>query len=130
MEYTYDPSTDAGKVRLLISDTSVTDAENRLFFDEEIATFLELEGEDVRLAAALGLETIARNEVQVLKVISILNLQTDGASTARELRFQAKELRDQVAAGADEGDFDIAEWVLDGSTLRQRLYNEALREGI
>jgi hypothetical protein len=34
---TYDPTTDAGKVRLLISDTDVT---TPIFTDVEIATFL------------------------------------------------------------------------------------------
>lgn len=130
MAFTYDLATDRGKVRLLISDVDVETAANQVFADAEIDAFLALEGDSVRLAAALALETIARNEVMVSKVIRVLDLQTDGASVARELRFQAKELRDQAAALADaDGDlgFDTADLVVDGFTWRERIWQEGLR---
>lgn len=131
MPYTYDLGTDLGKVRLLISDTDVAGAaENAVFTDEEIEALLALEGDSVRLGAALALETIARNEVMVSKVIRVLDLQTDGASVARELRFQAKELRDQEEAAVDAASdfgFDTADLVVDHFTWRERLWQEGQR---
>src|SRR5450759_3180526 len=89
---TYDPTTDAGKVRLLITDTDTTD---EIFTDAEITTFLSaaISGGDIFLAAANALETIARSEVLVQKVISLLDLTTDGSSVAAELRLSAQVLR-------------------------------------
>lgn len=125
MAFSYDLNTDAGKVRLLIPDSNAT---SYIFEDDEIAAFLALES-GIRRAAALGLETIARNEAMVLKVIQILDLRTDGAAVARELRLQAAELRKQAedADLADGGGFEIAEWVVDDFTYRQHLNNAILR---
>jgi hypothetical protein len=129
--FTYDLDTSRGRVRLLISDVDEDTDANQVFTDDEIDAFLDLEGDNVRLAAALALETIARNEVMVSKVMRVLDLQTDGASVARELRFQAKELRDQAAelVDADAGlGFDTADLVVDQFTWRDRIWNEALRD--
>ena len=131
MAFTYDLATDVGKVRLLISDVDTAVAANQVFTDEEVETLLALEGDSVRLGAALALETIARNEVMVSKVIRVLDLQTDGASVARELRLQAKELREQEAAAVEAADdsfgFDTADLVVDQFTWRERLWHEGLR---
>src|SRR5690606_24312534 len=80
---TVDPSTPIGQVRLLATDL---DEAEPLFDDEQIGAFLTMEGGNVRLAAALALETIARSEVLVSKKIRTLDLQTDGPAVARELR--------------------------------------------
>jgi len=55
MSFTYDLSTDIGKVRLLISDTVAPSH----FTDEEIQVFLTLNGESVYPAAAAALESWA-----------------------------------------------------------------------
>jgi fructose-1,6-bisphosphatase/sedoheptulose 1,7-bisphosphatase-like protein len=131
MAWTYDVTTDAGKVRLLISDTDVTGgATNAIFDDSEIDAFLGLGGENVYLAAAHALDTIASNEVQVLKVMTILDIQTDGAKVSTELRARAKDLRDQADKYADDvdGGFDIAELVVNPQSYYDRLVNQALRE--
>lgn len=121
---TYELDTDAGKVRLLISDTNVA---NPIFSDAEITTFLELET-NVRRAAALALDTIASNEAQVLKVIRLLDVQTDGASLSKELRARAADLRAQADdVGADDSGFEIAELVVDSQTGHDRIWNQALR---
>lgn len=120
MTATYDPTTDAGKVRLLISDTNTADA---LFTDDEIAAFLALDS-NVYMAAALGLRTIAGNEVQVLKVIRLLDLTTDGAAVARELRMQADGLE---ARARQSGTFEVAEFALPPFGSRQRLANQIMR---
>jgi len=127
MTYTYDTSTNAGKVRLLINDH---DEQNVIFQDEEMDVFLALNGDDVYLAAAMALETIASNQVMVLKVITVMDLQTDGAAVARALREHAKSLREQATqADAASGEaFDIAEMTVDVFTARQRIRNQALRD--
>jgi len=129
----YNPTTDVGKVRLLISDTAEPPAQ--IFNDAEISTFLALEDGNLRRGAALALETIASNEVQVLKVIRTQDLQTDGAKVSVELRARAKDLRSQAdviddAFDPDDAGFDIAEMILNPASARQHLANEALREGI
>ena len=125
--FTYDLNTDAGKVRLLIPDNQSSDF---LFNDDEINAFLTLESSNIRRAAAMAVEAIARNEVLVLKVIKLLDLQTDGAAVARELRQQARDLREQaqMAEGAEAGGlFDFAEWAVDGTQAQNILWNDALR---
>jgi len=130
MAFTYDPTTDRGKVRLLIPDTDTADSNNQLFTDAEIDTFLTMEDSNIKRAAALAIETTARNQALVLKVIRLLDLQTDGAAVARELRMQAKELRAQAhsdEAEDDGGAFDWAEMVPDTFSARERIRNEYLR---
>jgi hypothetical protein len=66
----------------------------------------------------------------VLKVIRLLEIQTDGASVARELRMQADKLREQAdrdEAASDGGAFDWAEMVVDDFSLRNRFVSSALR---
>ena len=126
MAFTYDLTTDGGKVRLLIPDNQ---QEGYIFEDEEIDAFLLMES-SVRRAAALALETMASNEAYVLKVITLLDLKTDGAKTAEALMKRAKVLRDQADReddATDGGLFDIAEWVVDDFSSREYLWNRRLR---
>jgi len=126
MAFTYDVSTSAGKIRLMIPDT---DATNYVFEDAEIDAFLELE-EDTRRAAALALETIASSNAMVLKVISLLDLKTDGAKTSDALLKRAERLRDQAEKdeAADGLLFDWAELVPDVFSARERIEAEILRD--
>lgn len=129
MAFTYDLGTDVGKVRLLVMDNQAGDY---LFEDAEISIFLTLEGANLKRGTALALETMASNEAYVSKRIKLLDLQTDGPAVAKELRERAAALRKQADAEEayeDGGAFDIAEWVVDEFTARQRLVNEALRSG-
>lgn len=126
MGFTYDTTTDAGKVRLLCTDTSSAE---QIFDDSEISAFLTLEG-DVRRAAALALETLASSENRIQKAIRISNLQTNGPAVAAEFRERAKALRDQaVEADARDGTaFDWAEYAFDPFSERELWLNQALRE--
>lgn len=101
-------STSVRRVRLLIADT---DPANRLFRVDEIQDFIDLEGGTVKLAAATALETIARSEVLISKVIKTQDLETDGAKVAAELRASAAALRLQVQTA--EGDIDIGFDIVD-----------------
>jgi len=107
---TYDPTTDAGWVRLLISDTDVDPEANAIFQDAEIDTFLTREGGNAKLAAAQALDTIASNEALVSKKIRTQDLATDGPAVAAELRARAKELRREVEEGDDGSGIDIVDF--------------------
>lgn len=118
MAFTYDLSNSIGKVRLLIPDSQETTA---VFSDEEISAFLALESSSVRRATALALETIASNEALTLKVVRLLDVQTDGAKLADSLLKRAATLRQQALE--DDGlagftQWEIAEWAVDDFTLR------------
>ena len=129
MAFTYDVTTDRGRVRLLITDR---DAAHEIFNDDEIDAFLSMMSGNVLRAAAVALFQIAANEVLLLKVIKLLELQTDGASAARALKELAKEYQekaDLAEAGEAGGSFDWAEMVYDDFSYRERLEKEALRAG-
>lgn len=114
-----------------VGHTIVVTYQFTLISDEDIETFLSLEASDYR-AAATTLETIATNQVLVLKVMKLLDLQTDGAKVAAELRARAKQLR----ASADDQDdaagdgWDVAEMVVNDFSARERWQSQALRETI
>lgn len=127
MTYTYDTTTSIGKMRMIIQDK---DEQNVFFQDEELQAFLDMASDgDVRRAAADALESMASNQVMVLKVVRTLSLSTDGAATARALREHAKSLRDQadLADAGDGGLFEIAEFAGDVFTQRERIRNQMLR---
>lgn len=128
MAYTYDLSTDVGKLRLLLPDSN---AAAYVFEDADLEAFLSIEGDSLKRATALALETIASNEAMTLKVIRILDLQTDGAKTSDALLKRAGLLRSQ-AADEEAGDgmgWDVAEMVVDDFTWRERLLKQAQRVG-
>ena len=119
MTFTYDLTTDRGKVRLLVPDRVSTDY---LFQDDEIDAFLSVEVASVKRAAALCLETIASDIAMIDKVIKLLDLQTDGAKTSDALLKRAATLREQAdneditdhfdyIEYSDLTEFNTAEWV-------------------
>lgn len=126
MTFSYEPSTELGQVRLLIPDK---DEGHVIFQDEEIQVFLDMNDTSPRRAAAEALETIASDQAMVLKVISLLDLRTDGVSLAKELRERASRLR-ELAAQADAEDealFDWAETADNAFQKRERVWKQAQR---
>lgn len=121
--FTYDVSTDRGRVRMLCTDR---DSANPIFQDDEIDAFLAIEGSSVRLAAALALETIASDQVLVLKVVKTLDTQTDGAKVADSLLKRAAALR-EAENNDPEGSFDIAENVFDNFSQSERWFKYGQR---
>lgn len=125
MAFTYEVGTDLGNTRLLISDT---DRDVHIFEDEEVNTFLNLTAidgvNDVRLAAAQALDTIARSEALLLKKIKLLDITTDGVALAKELRESASQLREDSNS---ELGIEVIEMGLTAFTRRQLLINDALR---
>jgi hypothetical protein len=124
--YTYDLATDIGRVRRTIPDRTEQDA---IWSDEEIASFISDEGGSWRLATALALETIASDNLLVLKVLRVQNIETNTDKMAQALMQRATKLReiDTAFDSDDGGDFDFAEVVETEFQLRERLYNQALR---
>lgn len=124
---TVDVTTPAGQVRLLAADMA-TEANDRLFTDDQIQAFLTLEADSVFNAAALALETMAVDQVMVLKVIKTLDVSTDGAKVADALLKRAAALRARAADDADtaEDDFAIAEFADPVFGYRERLNKQFL----
>lgn len=127
MSFTYDLSSNVGKMRMMIPDRHADEA---FFTDEELSAFLEMEG-DVKRGTALALETMASDQAMVLKVVRLLDVSTDGRAVAESLMKRASELRRQAdeADQATSGGFEIAEMVVDDFSFRRRMENEALRNG-
>ena len=127
MAFTFDISTDLGKVRLLIPDRV---EDTPIFEDDEILALLSIE-DGVKRTTALALETIASDNAMTLKVIRLLDLSTDGAKTSDAILKRAQLLRDQaeIADESDDGGFDIAEMVNDDFSYREKVVKELIRLG-
>lgn len=91
--FTYDPTTTLGKTRLYAQDTVTA---NAIFTDAEIQSFLDINGQNVFLAAADALEIIAANQAYVLKVISNNGLSTNGPAVAASLQATARQWREKA----------------------------------
>lgn len=99
MPITYDPTTDAGKVRLLIGDTADATA---MFSDAEISAFLTLESNNVWYAAATAFETIARNRARLLKRMELSSYKTEQFAI-QDLLASATRLREAYQSGLSVG---------------------------
>lgn len=84
-------------VRLLTGDKAVDDY---IFTDDEVESFLELSNGNVYYAAADVLDTIAANAAYTLKVLTILDVTTNGQATAEAIRASAAALRAKADADA------------------------------
>lgn len=84
-------------VRLLTGDKAVDDY---IFTDDEMESFLELNNGNVYYAAADALDAIATNAAYTLKVLTILDVTTNGQATAEAIRASAVALRAKADADA------------------------------
>lgn len=98
----YDPTTAAGRVRLLLNDIS----NDPVFGDGDIDGFLALEGGSVKLAAAQALDVIADDEALTAKAVSVGGASSNGPAVADSLRKRAASLREQAVTdlGTDTDD--------------------------
>lgn len=92
MTFTYDPTTALGKTRLYAQDTVTA---NAIFTDAEIQSFLDINSQNVFLAAADALDIIAANQAYVLKVITNNGLSTNGPAVAASLQATARVWREK-----------------------------------
>lgn len=100
---------DIDTVRLIISDPDGPDA---LLDEYAIAAFVDLNGGNLRLAAADALDAIAISETLVSKKIRTQTLTTDGPAVSAELRALAdrqRALAQAVLDAEDEGFFDVVD---------------------
>jgi hypothetical protein len=88
----YDPSTNAGKVRMLIGDTTITD---HIFTDAEVTTLLTMAEQNVYLAAALAFGTIVRTRALLAKKIKREGYESEEHALT-ELRQMVKDLQEQA----------------------------------
>lgn len=138
--FTYDVTTNIGKVRLLVADT---DATKPIFQDDEVQASLDLEQlsvfipitgniptplfnnqPSVRRAAATLLDVLAANKARLAGALKVLDIQIDTSKAAAELRATAKALRDTEA---NMGHFGVIEMVQGQFSARERWAKEMLR---
>lgn len=84
-------------VRLLTGDKA---ADDYIFTDDEMESFLDLSSGNVYYAAADALDAIAANAAYTLKVLTILDVTTNGQATAEAIRASAAALRAKADADA------------------------------
>lgn len=84
-------------VRLLTGDKA---ADDYIFTDDEMESFIELNNGNVYYAAADALDAIAANAAYTLKVLTILDVTTNGQATAEAIRASAAALRAKADADA------------------------------
>lgn len=119
MAFTYDPTTLAGQVRLMIADTVTP---GHVFEDAEIAAFLAMTSDDVSRAAARAYRVMAGSQARLGRRIKVLDIEVDTKGLAAEYRELAKTLEEE-----DGGGFAIAEMVFEPFGTRERMEKERLR---
>lgn len=97
MAFSYDPTTDAGMVRLLTDDA---DGDNHAFTDEEIAAVYAACSNSVKRTAAQLLDILSTNHAKLAVKVGRGDVDEDLTKVASELRAQAAVYRAQ----ADEED--------------------------
>lgn len=88
--FTYDITTDAGKVRLLVSDTN---ADLYDFEDDEIDAMLDLANGSVYMAAADLLESLAANRARLARSVKRGDMHEDLTKLASSIGDRVKSLR-------------------------------------
>lgn len=129
MSFTFDPTTDRGKVRLLVHDTTDgTYGTDYDFSDADIDAFLELNGDSVWLASAEACRSLAVKATATSYIIKLPGaLELDREEVAKRYiqmadRFEQRatsssdtvvEYFDSFDYGIDEIGQDIGEYVGD-----------------
>ncbi len=113
-----DFTTDIGKVRVLLGDTEATDVVagvgNYMYFgDDEIAAFLTMYGDNVKLATARAMETIAGSQALLLKSWSSDDLTVNGDKIAESLRKIAAQLREEALQDESNEYFNMIKMFID-----------------
>jgi hypothetical protein len=103
MAFTYDNSTDRGKVRLLCTDS---DSANPVFDDSEIDVFIALAPANLFIAAALACETWARSRSK----LALSMRQADGSVTMRYSMAELLALAGSLRAMALSGELTVDSW--------------------
>lgn len=103
-----------------------------LLSDAALQILLDMNGANILLTSASALDVIASSEALIQKVITLLDLTTNGAAVAKALREHAVVLREQylIPTATDDAGFEIAEMVYDVQTEQERIWKQWLRSGM
>jgi len=85
-----------------------------------------LDGNSVFNASAIALESWASNQVLILKVVTLLDVETDGAKVSAEMRARAASLRADAITSSSDAGFEVAEMALGHWSWVEQTVNEAL----
>ena len=97
--FTYDLTTNVGKVRLLLSDTN-EDAPQ--FSDDELTTLLTMEGNSVQRATGKAFIILAGSKAKIAVRIGRGATNEDLTQLAKELREQGKLMLEEADNEADD----------------------------
>lgn len=132
MSFNYDLSTNVGKVRLNIGDTSNSPT-TAIFTDEEISSVLTQVSNDINFASGRLLLIIANSKARLAKRKSAGKYSEDTTSIASELREQAKawfEMANEPYDATAEQTFGSLTDPFEGSEEKQFIERENLRGDI
>jgi len=121
MSFTFDTSTNIGKVRTLIGDT---DSANVILTDEEIQVFLDLRINDIYLSSADALRRMAADKAILEKKIKAGNYEEDPRGMSKTLRELAQTYEETAANAPAEA---FTETVLTDFNYRTIVGDRALR---
>jgi len=123
MAFTYDVSTNVGKVRRKIADTN---SASYSFEDAEVEAALAEHDDSLNRAAADLLRTMAVDMAKLEKRIKALDVEVDRKGMSKALLDAARALDE---ADVDAGGFAIASAVGNFFGKRERLRKESERNG-
>ena len=117
-----DYDTDVGKVRVLLGDTEAENVESGIgeymyFGDSEIGAFLDMYGDNVKLAAARAIEVIAASQALLLKSWKSDDLAVNGDKIAESLRKIATQLREEAIAEESSEYFNLIKMYVEGADV-------------
>lgn len=95
MAFTYDLTTDAGKVRLIIADT---DSSAYAYEDAEIAYFLTAQSDDVTKAAYMAVRGLLADRARRVKRATMAGIAYDDTAQVSALRDLLAELGKNTSA--------------------------------
>lgn len=101
-----DASTPVGQLRYVINDVE----EPYAFSDAHLQAMLSIYRNNLQLAGADLIESIAVDEVLLYRFVRTDDLTVDGSKAAEILLKRAQRLRDQAAIDAEEDAFEIVEF--------------------
>lgn len=114
MAFTYDTSTDRGRVRLLVADTVDS---GHIWEDAEVDAMLDLT-ESVYLAAARLIRAGAVNAARRAAILRVMDVEADNTKALQALLAIADGLEE--AAQSEDGCVDWAEMVTTPAGLCER----------
>ena len=101
-----DASNPVGQLRYVINDVE----EPYAFSDAHLQAMLSIYRDNLQLAGADLIESIAVDEVLLYRFVRTDDLTVDGSKAAEILLKRAQRLRDQAAIDAEEDAFEIVEF--------------------